>query len=128
MKKTMNEFKEFIAKGNVFSMAVGVVMGGAFTAIVNAIVEQLITPLIGLIMGGVDFSNLAFKVGEASFGYGAFIQAVVNFLIVALTMFFFVKAFAKFQKKEEVKEEVEELPSEEGVLLQQIRDLLSEKK
>ncbi|WP_304754126.1 large conductance mechanosensitive channel protein MscL, partial [Dubosiella newyorkensis] len=104
MKKTMNEFKEFIAKGNVFSMAVGVVMGGAFTAIVNAIVEQLITPLIGLIMGGVDFSNLAFKVGEASFGYGAFIQAVVNFLIVALTMFFFVKAFAKFQKKEEVKE------------------------
>lgn len=103
MKKTMNEFKEFIAKGNVFSMAVGVVMGGAFTAIVNAIVEQLITPLIGLIMGGVDFSNLAFKVGEASFGYGAFIQAVVNFLIVALTMFFFVKAFAKFQKKEEVK-------------------------
>ncbi|MCI9041310.1 large conductance mechanosensitive channel protein MscL [Dubosiella newyorkensis] len=128
MKKTMNEFKEFIAKGNVFSMAVGVVMGGAFTAIVNAIVEQLITPLIGLIMGGVDFSNLAFKVGEASFGYGAFIQAVVNFLIVALTMFFFVKAFAKFQKKEEVKEEVEELPSEEVVLLQQIRDLLSEKK
>ncbi len=124
----MNEFKEFIAKGNVFSMAVGVVMGGAFTAIVNAIVEQLITPLIGLIMGGVDFSNLAFKVGEASFGYGAFIQAVVNFLIVALTMFFFVKAFAKFQKKEEVKEEVEELPSEEVVLLQQIRDLLSEKK
>jgi len=128
MKKTMNEFKEFIAKGNVFSMAVGVVMGGAFTAIVNAIVEQLITPLIGLIMGGVDFSNLAFKVGEASFGYGAFIQAVVNFLIVALTMFFFVKAFAKFQKKEEVKEEVEELPSEEVVLLQQMRDLLSEKK
>ena len=128
MKKTMNEFKEFIAKGNVFSMAVVVVMGGAFTAIVNAIVEQLITPLIGLIMGGVDFSNLAFKVGEASFGYGAFIQAVVNFLIVALTMFFFVKAFAKFQKKEEVKEEVEELPSEEVVLLQQIRDLLSEKK
>ncbi|MFA1015919.1 large conductance mechanosensitive channel protein MscL [Dubosiella newyorkensis] len=128
MKKTMNEFKEFIAKGNVFSMAVGVVMGGAFTAIVNAIVEQLITPLIGLIMGGVDFSNLAFKVGEASFGYGAFIQAVVNFLIVALTMFFFVKAFAKFQKKEEVKEEVKELPSEEVVLLQQIRDLLSEKK
>ncbi|WP_286209612.1 large conductance mechanosensitive channel protein MscL [Dubosiella newyorkensis] len=128
MKKTMNEFKEFIAKGNVFSMAVGVVMGGAFTAIVNAIVEQLITPLIGLIMVGVDFSNLAFKVGEASFGYGAFIQAVVNFLIVALTMFFFVKAFAKFQKKEEVKEEVEELPSEEVVLLQQIRDLLSEKK
>ncbi|WP_348664918.1 large conductance mechanosensitive channel protein MscL [Dubosiella newyorkensis] len=128
MKKTMNEFKEFIAKGNVFSMAVGVVMGGAFTAIVNAIVEQLITPLIGLIMGGVDFSNLAFKVGEASFGYGAFIQAVVNFLIVALTMFFFVKAFAKFQKKEEVKEEVEELPSEEVVLLQQIRDLLCEKK
>ncbi|WP_276931046.1 large conductance mechanosensitive channel protein MscL [Dubosiella newyorkensis] len=128
MKKTMNEFKEFIAKGNVFSMAVGVVMGGAFTAIVNAIVEQLITPLIGLIMGGVYVSNLAFKVGEASFGYGAFIQAVVNFLIVALTMFFFVKAFAKFQKKEEVKEEVEELPSEEVVLLQQIRDLLSEKK
>ena len=128
MKKTMNEFKEFIAKGNVFSMAVGVVMGGAFTAIVNAIVEQLITPLIGLIMGGVDFSNLAFKVGEASFGYGAFIQAVVNFLIVALTMFFFVKAFAKFQKKEEVKEEVEELASEEVVLLQKIRDLLSEKK
>lgn len=129
MKSTMNEFKEFIAKGNVFSMAVGVVMGGAFTAIVNAVVDNLIGPLIGLIMGGIDFSGLSFTFGDTTFGYGAFIQAVINFLIVAITMFFFVKAFAKFQKKEEVAEEVveEEKPSEEVLLLQDIRDLLSEK-
>lgn len=99
MKKTVNEFKEFIAKGNVVSMAVGVVMGGAFGSIVTALTDKILMPIVGIFLGGVNFSALAVEIGDASIGYGAFIQAVIDFLIISLCMFFFVKAFAIFQKK-----------------------------
>lgn len=126
MKKTVNEFKEFIAKGNVVSMAVGVVMGGAFGSIVTALTDKILMPIVGIFLGGVNFSALAVDIGDASIGYGAFIQAVIDFLIISLCMFFFVKAFAIFQRKEEEAEVVEEGPGEDVVLLQEIRDLLKE--
>ena len=100
----VKEFKEFIARGNVMDMAVGVVVGGAFTAIVNSLVKDLIMPLIGIITGGVSFEELKIVVGEAELCYGNFIQNVVNFLLIALTMFFVVKSINKMHKKEEAKE------------------------
>ena len=97
----VKEFKEFIARGNVMDMAVGVVVGGAFTAIVNSLVKDIIMPLIGIITGGVSFEELKVVVGSAELTYGVFIQNVVNFLLIALTMFFVVKAINKMHKKEE---------------------------
>ncbi len=100
----IKEFKEFIARGNVMDMAVGVVVGGAFTAIVNSLVKDIIMPLIGILTGGVSFEELKIVVGEAELCYGNFIQNVVNFLLIALTMFFVVKSINKMHKKEEAKE------------------------
>jgi large conductance mechanosensitive channel len=87
----LNEFKAFIAKGNVMDLAVGIILGAAFTAIVTSLVDDLINPIIGLIIGGIDFGGLAVKVGEASFNYGNFINAVIKFLIVAWVVFLLVK-------------------------------------
>jgi large conductance mechanosensitive channel len=97
----LNEFKTFIARGNVLDLAVGVVIGGAFTAIVTSLVGDLITPLIGLILGGVDFSALSFGVGDAQFMYGNFINAVIKFLIVAWVVFLIVKAVNRAMPKKE---------------------------
>jgi large conductance mechanosensitive channel len=98
----LNEFKTFIARGNVLDLAVGVVIGAAFTAIVTSLVGDLITPLIGLILGGVDFSALSFGVGDAQFMYGNFINAIIKFLIVAWVVFLIVKAVNRaLPKKEE---------------------------
>lgn len=98
----LNEFKTFIARGNVLDLAVGVVIGAAFTAIVTSLVGDLITPLIGLILGGVDFSGLSFGVGDAQFMYGNFINAIIKFLIVAWVVFLIVKAVNRaLPKKEE---------------------------
>lgn len=120
------DFKEFLSRGSVIDLAVAVVIGTAFTQIVNSLVDDIFTPLIGLAMGGVDFGALAFKVGNATIAYGKFIQAIINFLIVAFAMFLIVQAAnrlkKRFQKQEEVKKEVQ--PSQEVVLLTQIRDLL----
>jgi len=80
----LSEFKDFIAKGNVMDMAVGIIIGAAFTAIVGSLVEDLINPLIGLFMGGVDFGGLTAAVGDATFTYGKFIMAIINFIIIAL--------------------------------------------
>lgn len=129
MKGFAKEFKEFVSKGNVMSMAVGIIIGGAFTAIVNSIVENLISPLIGIICGGIDFSGLAVTVGEASFGIGAVINAIITFLLTALVLFFILKAFNKFnekaaKKKEEAAAEAPAEPSEDIKLLMEIRDLL----
>ena len=130
MKGFAKEFKEFISKGNVMSMAVGIIIGGAFTAIVNSIVENLISPLIGIICGGIDFSGLAVTVGEASFGIGAVINAIITFLLTALVLFFILKAFNKFnekaakKKEEEAAAEAPAEPSEDIRLLMEIRDLL----
>lgn len=124
-KKVVGEFKEFISKGNIVDMAVGVIIGSAFGKIVSSLVNDIFMPLIGIIIGGLDFSKLTLTVGEAVIAYGTFIQNIVDFLIIALCIFMMIKVLAKFKKKEEVKPEpVKE--SEEVVLLREIRDLLKE--
>lgn len=94
----IKEFKEFIAQGNVIDLAVGVVMGGAFGKIVTSLVEDILMPLIGLLLGGLDFASLSIKVGEAQVMYGNFIQMIVNFLIIAFCIFLIVKSINKFRK------------------------------
>jgi len=110
MKKFMKEFKEFISRGNVMDMAVGVIIGGAFTAIVTSLVNDIVMPLLSLITGGFDFSALSIALGEgeeaASLNYGAFISAIINFLLIALVIFVIIKSINKMaKKKEEEKEE-----------------------
>lgn len=94
-----NEFKTFIARGNVLDLAVGVVIGAAFTAIVTSLVDDLINPLIGLIVGGVDFSGLSIGLGDAQFMYGNFITAIIKFLIVAWVVFLIVKGVNRMMPK-----------------------------
>ena len=127
-------FKEFISRGNVLDMAVGVIVGGAFTAIVTSLVNDILMPLIGLLTGGADFSSLKVTVGNpigdvapATINYGMFIQQVVNFLIVAFVIFAVIKSINKFRRKDEPAEEPEpesETP-EEVLLMREIRDLLA---
>lgn len=121
------EFKEFISKGNIFDMAVGVIIGGAFGKIVTSLVNDIIMPLVGVIIGGHDFTTLTWKVKDATINYGTFIQNIVDFLIVALCIFAVVKAMAKFKKKEEAPAEPPK-PSEEVLLLREIRDNLKKHK
>ena len=121
MKSFMKEFKEFISKGNVLDLAVGVVIGGAFTAIVNSLVNDVIMPLVGVILGGIDFTGLSLQVGEASIAYGNFIQAIINFLLVALVLFSIIKAANKMKKVEEA---APAEPSDEVKLLTSIEEQL----
>lgn len=125
MKKFVSEFKEFISRGNVLDMAVGVVIGGAFTAIVTALVDNIITPLIGVLVGGLDFTGLSVKVGEATIGYGAFIQAVINFLLISFVIFCVIRSFNKLAQKKEEEPTAPPAPAEDVVLLREIRDLLA---
>lgn len=131
MKKTMKEFKEFVAKGNILDMAIGVIIGGAFGKIVTSLVNDVLMPLIGIITGGIDFTTLSVKVGEAELLYGNFIQSVIDFLIVALCIFFITKAIAKapakFKKKEEEAKAAEPAKPTSEELLTEIRDLLKNK-
>ncbi|MBY5934654.1 large conductance mechanosensitive channel protein MscL [Tateyamaria omphalii] len=140
----LNEFKDFIAKGNVMDMAVGIIIGAAFTAIVTSLVGDLINPIIGLFTGGLDFTNnyavlagdvaagasleAAREAGAAVFAYGAFLMAVINFLIIAFVVFMLVryvnKVKAMAEKPEEVAPEVESGPSELDILIE-IRDQLA---
>lgn len=128
MKGFLNEFKDFAMKGNVLDLAVGVVMGSAFGTIVTSLVEKIIMPLVGIIVGGVNIADLSLKVGNATLGYGAFLQAIINFLIIAFSIFLFVKAIntatSKFKKAEE-----EAAPAVDPLLelLTEIRDLLAKK-
>lgn len=124
MKGFIKEFKEFISRGSVIDLAVAVVIGGAFTKIVNSLVDDIIMPIIGVIIGGINFEKLMLTVGTAEIKYGMFIQAVVNFLLIALVIFTIIKAINKFKKKEEEKPEEPAAPSEDIVLLTEIRDLL----
>ena len=144
----LNEFKDFIAKGNVMDMAVGIIIGAAFTAIVSSLVADLINPIIGLALGGVDFSNMyavlsgavaegasleaARESGAAVFAYGSFIMAVINFLIIAFVVFMLVRSVNKV--KDAAKAEEEAAPEEaapagptELELLAEIRDALAKK-
>ena len=132
----IKEFKEFISKGNVLDLAVGMIVGAAFTAIVTSLVNDILMPIIGGITGGMDFSAYVLKIGEATICWGNFVQAVVNFLIVAWVIFLVVKAANKFKAKAEElekklkKEEAEAAaeapaePSEDILLLREIRDSL----
>jgi len=131
MKKFLKEFKEFISKGNVIDLAVAVVIGGAFNKIVTSLVEDVIMPLVGIIIGGINFSELKATVGSADVMYGNFIQNIVNFLIVAFTIFVVIKAFNKISEKAKKKEEKkEEAPkkADDILLLEEIRDLLKKHK
>ena len=139
MKKFMDEFKAFISRGNVVDMAVGVIVGSAFTAIVNSLVKDVVTPFIGVLTGGVDFTQMKYVITpavgetpEVAILYGNFIQAIINFLIIAFVVFCMVKMINSMRAKmEEAKKKDEEAepaeppkPSEEVLLLTEIRDLL----
>ena len=129
ISKGASEFKTFISRGNVVDMAVGVIIGSAFGKIVTSLVNDLLMPLLGVVIGGLDFSSLSLKVGDASIAYGNFIQTIFDFLIISLCIFIMVKFFEKF-KKEEEKVEKKEVPkkSDDVLLLEEIRDLLKKKK
>lgn len=130
MKKLIEEFKKFIMRGNVIDLAVGVVMGNAFSKIVSSLVNDIMMPIIGIIIGGHDFSNLSINVGTAKIMYGSFIQNIIDFLIIAASIFAFIKIInALMHKKEETKKETETKAepakiSEEVLLLREIRDSL----
>jgi len=113
----IKEFKDFIAKGNVMDMAVGIIIGAAFTAIVGSLVADLINPIIGVFMGGVDFANLTATVGDAVFTYGNFIMAIINFLIIAFVVFMLVRSVNKLKKAEaDVPAEEPSGPTQEELL------------
>ncbi len=123
--KTLKEFKTFISKGNVVDLAVGVIIGSAFGKIVSSLVNDILMPIIGIIIGGIDFSNLTIQIKDATIKYGVFIQNIIDFLIVAFCIFIFIKLINKVSKKEEEKKE--KVVSEETEILKEIRDILKEK-
>ena len=134
MRNFISEFKEFINKGSVMDMAVGVIVGGAFGKIVTSLVDNVIMPLIGVIMGGVDISGLAVTIGGASIKYGLFLQNVIDFIIIALVIFIMVRALNRMHsrvqehihgKSEDVGEA--ELVPEDVQLLREMRDILKAK-
>lgn len=128
----LKEFKEFISRGNVVDLAVGVIMGSAFGKIVTSLVNDIIMPLVGVIIGVIDFTSLSIKIKDSNIMYGSFIQNIVDFLIVAACIFVMVKMINKLNnlnKKKEEKEKKEEVKkSDEVLLLEEIRDLLKKEK
>ena len=132
MKKLLEEFKAFVMRGNVLDMAVGVIIAGAFGKIVTSLVNDIFMPIIGMIIGNIDFTSLEIKLGEpvegteqAAIRYGAFIQEMVNFLIIALCIFMVIKVINKLQKKKEEVPAPTPEPTKEEVLLTEIRDALN---
>ena len=137
-KGLIAEFKEFISRGSGMDLAVGIIVGGAFTAIVNSLVNDMLMPLIGWIFGGIDFTSLKYVItpataeaAEAAIYYGNFIQSIVNFLLIAFTIFMLIKGINRFRRKKDAEPEPEpepEQPAQDVLLLQEIRDLLKEHK
>ena len=130
--KLVDEFKAFVMRGNVVDMAVGVIIGGAFGKIVTSLVNDIFMPIIGMILGNIDFTTLEIKIGEpvegaeqAAIKYGMFIQEIINFLIIALCIFMFIKLIAKIQKKKDETPAPAPEPTKEEVLLTEIRDALN---
>ena len=130
--KLFDEFKAFVMRGNVVDMAVGVIIGGAFGKIVTSLVNDIFMPIIGLILGNVNFSSLEIKLGEpvegveqAAIKYGMFIQEIVNFIIIAFCIFMFIKLINRIQKKKEEAPAPAPEPTKEEVLLTEIRDALT---
>ncbi|MDD7410560.1 large-conductance mechanosensitive channel protein MscL [Fusobacterium gastrosuis] len=128
----LKEFKEFVIRGNLVDMAVGVIIGGAFGKIVTSLVNDVIMPIIGLAIGNVDISTLEYKLGEAvegveqaSIKYGMFLQNILNFIIIAFCIFVFIKIIANMKKKEEEAPAASPAPTNEEVLLTEIRDALN---
>ena len=132
MKKFLGEFKEFISRGNVMDMAVGIIVGSAFTAIVTSLVNDILMPIVGMVSGGVNIADLSVMVGTVQLKYGAFLQSIINFLLIALVIFTMIKTLnaASKQAAALLKKQEEEKPAEEPktdpqiVLLEEIRDLL----
>lgn len=135
MKKFFKEFKEFAMRGNVMDMAVGIIIGGAFGKIVSSFVADIIMPPLGLLIGGVDFSDLALTLKQATLtesavtlNYGMFIQNIVDFLIIALAIFMMIRLLNSFKRKQEAAPAAPPAPTKEETLLTEIRDLLKEDK
>lgn len=128
MKNFIQEFKVFALKGNVVDLAVAVVVGAAFGRIVSSLVENIVMPLVGALIGGINFTTLTFTVGEAVVTYGVFLQSIFDFVVIALAVFVAIRMLARLKKKEEEKpvEEKVAKPSEEVQLLQEIRDALTQ--
>lgn len=125
--KYLNEFKAFAMRGNVIDLAVGVVIGTAFTAIVNSLVGDILMPLLGIITLGVDFSQRSFLVGDTIIPYGRFIQAIIIFVMTALALFLFIKGLNRLKKEKAAEPAAPAEPSNEEKLLAEIRDLLKNK-
>ena len=131
----LKDFKEFAFKGSVLDMAIGVIIGGAFGKIVTSLVNDLIMPIISILIGGLNFTDLKYvitpkhgDIAENAIAYGSFIQNVVNFFIIAFCIFIFVRLIEKFKKKEDAKVEEAPAKADDVVLLEEIRDLLKAKK
>ena len=122
----LKEFREFAVKGNVVDLAVGVIIGAAFGKIVASLVEDIVMPFVGSLLGGLNFAALSVQVGAATIKYGKFIQTGIDFLIVAAVIFFAVKAINRM-KREEEKPAAPPAPSRQEVLLEEIRDILKAK-
>lgn len=128
MKKFIAEFKEFALKGNMVDLAIGMIIATAFNAVVKSIVDDVMMPIFGIILGGKDFSGLAVKVGEAQIKYGMLIQNLINFVIIAFCLFMMVKVMNKIKNPKPVEEEKPAAPApkpDDIVLLEEIRDLLA---
>lgn len=126
MKKFLQEFKAFAMRGNVMDLAVGVIIGGAFSAITTSLINDILMPFIGIFVSQASFADLTLQVGGAVISYGNFIQAVINFLIMALVVFCMVKAVNRLSRKKEAAPPPPPAPSAEEKLLTEIRDLLKE--
>lgn len=126
MRGFMDEFKQFIARGNVMDMAVGVIIGGAFSAITTSLINDIVMPLLGIFTGSISFAALSFEINGAVIAYGNFIQAILNFLIMAFVVFCLIKALNKLHRKKEEAPAAPPEPSAEEKLLTEIRDLLKE--
>ncbi len=124
MKDFVAEFKAFAMRGNVIDLAVAVVIGAAFGKIVSSLVENIVTPLIGVLLGGVDFSGLSVQIGESVIKYGVFLQSIFDFIIIALAIFMAIKALSKLKKKEDAAPEAPKSTPEDIMLLREIRDTL----
>jgi large conductance mechanosensitive channel len=121
----IKEFRDFVLRGNVLDLAVAVIMGIAFGAIITSLVNDIIMPIVGVLMGGVDFSSLSVTVGNAVIAYGKFLQTIVNFILIALSLFLVIKSINTMQKRlTKEKEAAPAAPPEDVVLLREIRDLL----
>ena len=132
-EKELEEFRKFISRGAVLDMAIGVIIGGAFSKIVSSLVDDIFMPLLGVLLGGLDFSGLSIKIGDASIMYGSFIQSIVDFLIISVCIFVMVKIVTNIRDKADKKlgiehKKEEKKRDEQVVLLEEIRDLLKDKR